>query len=56
MRLAMLALKTKGIDYDIKYMKMPVISSIVEKLEDSDMTDETLASIIREIDNDAGMD
>ena len=56
MRLAMQALKTKGIDYDIKYMKMPVISSIVEKLEDSDMTDETLASIIREIDNDVAYD
>ncbi len=50
------SLKQKGIDYDIKYMKMPVISSIVEKLSyrnGSDyMSDETLQQIIREIDND----
>lgn len=31
-------------------MKTPVISSIVEKLEDSSMTDETLSAIITEVD------
>lgn len=35
---------------DIRFVKFPVLSKIVEKLEDSDMTDETLAAIIREID------
>ena len=45
-------LESEGTRYDIRYMKMPVISSIVETLEDKSMSDETLASIIREIDND----
>ncbi len=35
---------------DTIFVKYPVISSIVNKLDDSDMTDETLAAIIREID------
>lgn len=49
-------LKQKGVDYDIRYMKMPVISSIVEKLAyrngDEYMSDAMLQQIIREIDND----
>lgn len=35
---------------DVRFIKFPVLSKIVEKLEDSDMSDETLAAIIREID------
>ena len=50
------ALKAQGIDYDIRYMKMPVISAIVERLEyregESYMPDTMLADIVREIDND----
>lgn len=38
---------------DINMMKTPVISSIVEKLEDTAMSDATLSSIISEIDNGA---
>lgn len=34
----------------VAMMKLPVISSIVEKLEDSDMDDETLATIVGEVD------
>ena len=35
---------------DVSMMKTPVISSIVETLEDKDMDDETLAKIVREVD------
>ncbi len=35
---------------DTIFVKYPLISSIVEKLNDKDMTDETLATIVREID------
>lgn len=60
MRLAIEALATKGVSYDIKYMKMPVISTIVEQLSYRDgedyMSDAMLASIIREIDNDVKYD
>lgn len=52
-------LKQQGVDYDIRFMKMPVISSIVERLNDYKdahggalMPDTTLQQIIREIDND----
>lgn len=38
---------------NVAMMKLPVISSIVEKLEDTDMTDETLSEIIRQIDEGA---
>lgn len=38
---------------DVRFVKFPLVSSIVEKLDDSDMTDETLATIVREIDNGA---
>ena len=37
----------------IRFMRTPVISSITEKLEDSDMDDATLASVIRAIDDGA---
>ena len=35
---------------DVKMMKTPVISSIVEQLEDKNMTDDTLSAIIDEVD------
>lgn len=38
---------------DVRFVKFPLVSAIVEKLDDSDMTDATLASIVREIDNGA---
>lgn len=38
---------------DVRMSNIPVISSIVQTLEDSSMTDATLASIIRQIDNGA---
>lgn len=36
---------------DVSMMKTPVISSIVEVLEDTDMDDETLAAIVQQIDD-----
>lgn len=47
--------KEEGIECDIKYMKLPVISAIVKKLDyrtmnDEYMSDAMLANIIREID------
>lgn len=42
--------------YDIRFMKLPVISSIVETLENKSMTDATLAAVIREIDADKTWD
>lgn len=60
MALTLKALKAKGVDYDIKYMKMPVISSVVEKLSYRDgenyMSDAMLASVIREIDSNVVYD
>lgn len=45
------ALKSEdGIEYDIRYMQAPVLSSIVETLEDTAMTDLTLREVIKEID------
>lgn len=45
------ALKSEeGIEYDIRYMHAPVLSSIVETLEDTAMTDLTLREVIKEID------
>ncbi len=38
---------------DVNMMKTPVISSIVEKLQDKSMSDSTLSDIIREIDGGA---
>lgn len=38
-----------GVDH-FSMMKLPVISTIVEKLEDTDMDDETLAQIVDEVD------
>lgn len=37
----------------VRFMRTPVISSIVEELEDKNMTDETLAKVIRAIDGGA---
>ncbi len=37
-------------DYDISYMKMPVISSIVETLEYEAMTDDELDTVIKSVD------
>ncbi len=39
--------------YDIRMMKLPIISSIVEKLENTQMTDAELAATIRAIDSGA---
>lgn len=50
MELELNGLKSQGIDYDIRWMKMPVISSIIEKtptIED----DQQLRAIIQEIDD-----
>jgi len=38
---------------DVRFVKFPLVSGIVDRLDDSDMTDETLAAIVREIDNGA---
>lgn len=43
-------LKSQGIDYDIQYMKAPVISAIIKKTP-SIQTDEELRAVIKEIDN-----
>ena len=60
MRLTIEALKGTGVDYDIRYMKMPVISTVVEQLEYRDgenlMSDTMLAAIVREIDNNVKYD
>ena len=42
--------ESTGTKSNFGMLKMPVISSIVEKLEDTAMTDETLAAIIDEVD------
>lgn len=38
---------------NVAIMKLPVISSIVEKLENSDMSDETLSEIVKQVDEGA---
>ena len=43
-------LNETGTDANVNMMKVPVISSIVEKLENSSMDDETLSAIIDEVD------
>lgn len=44
-------IKTKqGIDYDIRMLRTPVVSSIVETLENKEMTDETLSAVITAVD------
>ena len=48
-------LKEDGIDYDIKYMKMPVISAI-RKHTPSITSDEALRDVIKEIDADKSYD
>ncbi len=42
--------ESKGTKENFVMMKMPVISKIVEKLEDKTMTDETLSAIVAEVD------
>lgn len=42
--------ETGGTHDNFNMMKVPVISSIVEKLEDTSMTDETLSAIVAEVD------
>lgn len=46
-------LNETGVDANVNMMKVPVISSIVERLEDTAMTDETLSLIIDEVDTGA---
>ncbi|MGN1077332.1 MAG: ABC transporter substrate-binding protein, partial [Candidatus Gallimonas sp.] len=41
--------ESQGVDH-FSMMKLPVISTITEKLEDTDMDDETLAQIVDEVD------
>lgn len=52
MMLESAALKGSGIDYDIKFMKMPVLSAMVKTLENKDMPDTLLRQVIKEVDND----
>lgn len=56
MALSIDALAQQGITPDIRFMKMPVVSAIVEKLEyrngEAYMSDELLAEAVREIDAD----
>lgn len=44
-------IKTKqGVSYDIRMLRTPVVSSIVETLENKEMTDETLSAVIAAVD------
>ena len=53
MELTRLALKNEeGVDYDLRFMQAPVLSSIVEVLEDKEMSDTTLREVVREIDKE----
>lgn len=57
MQLEMDALKAENIEYDIRMMRMPVISSIINNLPEGSITSDTqLRSVIREIDNDKTWD
>lgn len=57
MQLEMNALKAENIDYDIRYMRMPVISSVINTLPDKTITDDAgLRSVIAEIDADKTWD
>ena len=40
----------QGLDYDIRMLRTPVMSSIVETLENKEMTDETLSAVITAVD------
>ena len=50
MKLTIEGLKSRGIDYDIRFMKTPIISSIVDKLT-TVKTDEKLAELVDAIDS-----
>lgn len=45
------ALKKQGINYNIKYMKMPLFSKIVETLEDTGMSDTLLREVVKAVDD-----
>ena len=55
MQLEVEALKKNGIDYDIRWMKMPVVSSIIEKTP-TIQDDQALQEVILEIDADKTYD